>query len=81
MFLQHFQHQIPYWDTTDCPLGPDVRPRVDGRSVRHVAGPLNTSEHSKVLQVRHIRAPKHYSKPNGVWVVPKSLLETVPQDS
>ena len=70
---------MPYWDVADCSLGPDESGSVDGHSGRCVGCLQNTSEDSNIPQGKHIRATKHYSEPQGVWVAPKSTLYRIPE--
>ena len=64
---------------TDCSLRPDECGSVDGQSGGCVGCLQNTSEDSNIPQGKHIRAAKHYSEPQGVWVAPKSTSHTIPE--
>ena len=70
---------MPYWDMADCSLGADECGSVDGHSGRWVGCLPNTSEDSNMPQGKHIRAPKHYSEPQGVWVAQKSTFYRIPE--
>ena len=63
----------------DCSLGTDACRSVDGHSARCVEGLLNNSEYSNILQVKHIRATKHYEEPQRVQVDPKSTPYRIPE--
>ena len=64
---------------TDCCLGPDECGSADGQSGRCVGCLQNTSKDSNIPQGKYIRATKHYLKPQGVLVAPKSTFHTIPE--